>query len=99
MNLEHILTPYTKIYSKRLKDLNIRHDVIKLLDENIGKIFSDINHNNVFLSQSPKAIEIKTEINKSDLIKLSAFAQQRKSLKKEKTTYRMGENSCKQCNQ
>ena len=63
MKLEHTLTPYTRISSKWLKDLNIRHDTMKLLEESIGKISSDINCTNVFLGQSPKAIEIKTRIN------------------------------------
>ena len=64
MKLEHILTPCMKINSKWLKDLNVRQDTIKLLEENISKIFSDINHTNVFLGQFPKAIEIKIRINK-----------------------------------
>ena len=64
MKLEHALTLYTKINSKWLKDLNIRHDTIKLLEESIGKTFSEVNGTNVFLGQSPKAIEIKTKINK-----------------------------------
>ena len=64
MNLEHSLTPYTKINSTWLKDLNIRHDTIKLLEDTTGKTFSEINCTNVFLGQSPKATEIKTKINK-----------------------------------
>ena len=55
---------------KWIKDLNVRHDTIKLPEENIGKTFSDINHGNVFLGQSPKSIEIKVKINKWDLMKL-----------------------------
>jgi len=78
MKLEHTLTLCTKINSKWLKDLNIKHDNIKLLEEIIGKTFSDINHTNVFLGQSPKAIETKTKINKWDLIKITSLCTARK---------------------
>ena len=74
VKLEHTLTPCTKINSKWHKDLNVRQDTVKCLEENIGKTFSDVNHTNVFLGQFPKAIKI----NKLDLMKLTTFAQQRK---------------------
>ena len=62
MKIEHTLTPCTKINAKWI-DLNIRQDIIKLLEENLGKTFFDINLTNVFLGQFPKAVEIKTNIN------------------------------------
>ena len=68
MKLEHTLTPYTEINSKWPKDLNIRYDTIKLIEENIGKPFSVINLTNVFLGQSPRTIEIKAQINNWDLV-------------------------------
>ena len=73
MKLEHSLTQDTKIHSKWFKDLNIRRDTIKLLEENIGKTSSDINHSNIFLDQSPKAKEIKPKINEWGLIKFKSF--------------------------
>ena len=78
MKLEHFLTPYTKISSKWIKDLNLRPETIKLLKENISKTLSDINHSKILYDRPPRVIGIKAKINKWDRIKLKAFAQQRK---------------------
>ena len=84
MKLEHFLTPYTKVNSKWFKYLSISHDTIKLLEENIGKTFSDIIHSNIFLDQSPKAKETKVKINKWDLIKLVGFCTAKEIINKTK---------------
>ena len=79
MKLEHSLTPYTKINSKWIKDLNVRADTIKLLEEIIGRTLYDIHHSKIIFDPPPREMEIKTKINEWDLMKLKHFAQQRKT--------------------
>ena len=78
MKLEHFLTPYTTINSKWIKDLNVRPETIKLLEENIGKTLSDICHSRILYDPPPRILEIKAKINNWNLIKFKASAQQRK---------------------
>ena len=73
MKLEHFLTPYTKINSKWINDLNIRPETIQLLEENIGKTLSDIHHSRILYDAPSRILEINANINKWDLIKLKSF--------------------------
>ena len=73
MKLDHQLTPYTKINSRWIKDLNMSNDTIKVPGENIGRKISDIPCSNILTDMSPKARDIKERINKWDLIKLKSF--------------------------
>ena len=74
MKLEHSLTRYTKINCKWIKDLDIRPDTVKLLEENIGQTLSDINDSNILSDQPLRVMMVKTKINKWDLIKLKVSA-------------------------
>ena len=84
MILEHFLTPYTNINSKWIKDLNIRPETIKLLEENIGKTLSNINHSRILYDPPPRILEIKAKIKKWDLIKLKSFCTTKETISKMK---------------
>ena len=84
MKLEHFLTPYTKINSKWIQDLNLRPETIQLLEENIGKTLSDINHSSILCDPPSRVMEIKAKINKWDLIKLQSFCTTKKTISKVK---------------
>ena len=84
MKLEHFITPNTKINSKWIKDLNIRPEKIKPLQEITSRTLSDINHSEILYDPPPRVIEIKTKINQLDLIKLKSFCTVKETISKVK---------------
>ena len=84
MKLEHFLTPCTKINSKWIKDLNVRPETIKLLEENKGRTRDDINQSKILYEPPPRVMEIKTKINKWGPIELLRFCTAKETISKVK---------------
>ena len=84
MKLECFLIPYTKINSKWINDLNVKPETILLLEENIGKTLSNINHSRILYDPPPRVMERKAKINKLDLIKLKSFCTMKETISKVK---------------
>ena len=90
MKLEHFLTPYRKIKSKWIKDLNVRLETIKLLVENISKTLSNINHSKILYDPAPRILETKAKINKWDLMKLKSFCTAKETIIRWKDSPQIG---------
>ena len=84
MKLEYFLTPHTKINSKWIKDLNIRPETIKIIEENIGRTLAIINQSKILYDPPSRVMEIKTKVNKWDVIKLKSFCTAKKTIRKVK---------------
>ena len=84
MRLEHFLTPYIKINSKWIKDLSVRPENIKCLEENTGRTLDNINQSKILYNPLPGVTEIKTKVSKWDLIKLKSFCTAKETISKVK---------------